>query len=223
MLTTIAELLDEAGLELVREGMATVRWKDGAATAGTTARQVKQNQQADLSSRSGVKLRDQLQAAIMTHPVFQAAVQPKHVSRLLVSKTEAGGGYGLHIDNPFMPNGDRMLRTDISFTLFLSGPDEYEGGELRIEQAGQTLSVKPQAGDMVVYFSTSLHQVTPVTAGTRLVCVGWAESQIQRADDRETVFDLLNLKAELSARYDPQSIELLTLSKTIANLKRRFS
>ena len=223
MLITIANLLDLAVLQQVRELLPTLRWKDGAETAGATAREVKQNLQADLTSRTGVKIRDIVTSSIEAHPVLQAAAQPARFSKLILSKTEQGGGYGLHVDNAFMPIGDDKLRTDLSFTLFLSEPAEYVAGELQIEYAGQSMRLKPNAGDLVLYPSPSLHQVNAVSSGTRLVCVGWIESRIRRADDRETLFDLINLKAELDAHHDAQSAELLVLSKTIANLLRRFS
>ncbi|MEO1304954.1 MAG: Fe2+-dependent dioxygenase [Pseudomonadota bacterium] len=223
MLMTIAEILSQKDLATAQELCTLVAWRDGAETAGKTAREVKRNQQADLTSRMGVKLRDLLQQALTKNPVFQAAAQPKQMSKLLVSRTEAGGGYGLHVDNAFMPVRDGQMRTDLSFTLFLSAPETYEGGELVIEHSGQTISAKPGAGDLILYPSTSLHQVQTVTAGTRLVCVGWIESQIPRADDREALFDLTNLKAELAKDHDPQSPIMLTLSKTLANLKRRFN
>lgn len=223
MLITIANLLDRAALNQVRDLLSTLRWKDGAETAGATAREVKQNLQADLTSRTGVKIRGIVTSSIEAHPVLQAAAQPARFSKLILSKTEQGGGYGLHVDNAFMPIGDDKLRTDLSFTLFLSEPAEYVGGELQIEHAGQSMRLKPNAGDLVLYPSTSLHQVNAVSSGTRLVCVGWIESRIRRADDRETLFDLINFKAELDAHHDAQSAELLVLSKTIANLLRRFS
>jgi PKHD-type hydroxylase len=223
MLITISDLLDAESLSEVKQLVATLAWKDGAQTAGVTAAQVKHNQQADLTSRMGAKLRKLLMAAIVTHPVFVAAARPRQFTPLLVSKTGNGGGYGLHVDNPFMGTAAGQIRTDVSFTLFLSDPDTYQGGELVIEHAGATQSLKLKAGDMVVYPSTSLHQVAPVSKGERVVCVGWAESLIARPDDRETLFDLANLKATLSETHDPQSPEMLTLSKAIANLLRRFS
>ncbi|MEO0818463.1 MAG: Fe2+-dependent dioxygenase [Pseudomonadota bacterium] len=223
MLLTISNLLDHADLIQARELVSTLAWRDGTETAGRVASAVKHNSQADLSSRTGVKLKDALTRAIQSHPVLRAAAQPKRFSKLLVSKTEAGGGYGLHVDKAFMGNGDAAIRTDLSFTLFLSEPDEYRGGELLIEHAGLTESWKSSAGDLVLYPSTSLHQVADVTDGTRLVCVGWIESRIQRPDDRELVFDLINLRAELAANHDAQSPEMLTLAKVIANALRRFS
>jgi PKHD-type hydroxylase len=142
---------------------------------------------------------------------------------LLVSRTQAGGGYGLHVDNPFMGEGSARLRTDLSFTLFLSDPGNYEGGELEIETAGFTQSLKLPAGDLVLYPSTSLHRVADVRSGTRLVCVGWIESLVPDAGERELLFDLENLKATLAQSHAPQSPEMLTLSKTISNLLRKFS
>lgn len=222
MLISISSVLDTDQLGLVRGLLSDVVWKDGAETAGRVARQVKNNQQADLSQSIGPKIEQILFTEISQNPVLQAAAQPGKFSSLLLSKTQSGGGYGLHVDNAFMGTGDAALRTDLSFTLFLSSPEDYEGGELVIEHAGQTQSLKLQAGDLVLYPSSSLHEVAEVTSGERRVCVGWIESRVRRADDRETLFDLINLKAELSTRFGDQSPELLTLSKTIANLKRRF-
>ncbi|NQY39377.1 MAG: Fe2+-dependent dioxygenase [Henriciella sp.] len=223
MLITIAGVLDKDALEQARGLTKLLRWADGAETAGPTAREVKQNLQADLSSRSGVQLRDLLTAAIQDHPVVQAAAQPLRYSKLIVSKTEPGGGYGLHIDNALMPHGADKMRTDLSFTLFLTDRDEYEGGELRIEHAGQSIEMKPQAGDLVLYPSTSLHQVIPVTSGIRLACVGWIESRIKRSEDRELLFDMTNLKSELSKQYSAQSAEMLISAKILSNMIRRFS
>lgn len=219
MLITIAGVLDTKALEAVEDLIATLRWSDGAKTAGATAREVKHNLQADLGSRTGAKLRDVLRSAIDQHPVFQAAAQPARSSNLLVSKTEPGGGYGLHVDNAYMPLKDGKIRADLSFTLFLSDPDTYQGGELQIEHAGQSVIVKPQAGDLVLYPSTSLHQVNEVKAGTRLACVGWIESRVRSEAQREILFDLENLHA---SKNGVDGIEAITLGKIIANLKRQF-
>lgn len=222
MLISISKVLD-ADQRVLMEGMlGDLVWQDGAQTAGRVARQVKRNQQADLTRSIGPKVEQILFEAISKHPVLRAAAQPNKFSRLLVSRTGAGGGYGWHVDNAFMGEGAAALRTDLSFTLFLSPPDSYAGGELVVDHAGQTQSLKLNAGGLVLYPSSRLHQVADVTFGERVVCVGWIESRIRRPDDRETLFDLINLKAELGARFDDQSPEMLTLSKIIANLKRRF-
>lgn len=222
MLLTLSGLLPPRDLAEVRELAATLGWRDGAETAGQVARAVKRNQQADLSSRTGKELREKLKEKIQRHPVLRAAVQPRHFSKLIVSRTETGGGYGFHVDNAFMGAGEHRLRTDVSYTLFLSDPESYEGGELDIELAGMTQSVKLPAGDLVLYPSTSLHRVAPVTSGTRLVCVGWIESGVPDAAVREILFDLENLRSSLAGTLDLQSAEMLILSKSISNLLRRF-
>ena len=223
MLITIANLLDAAALDRVRALIATLRWMDGAETAGATAREVKRNLQADLTSRTGAELRQLVMTALVDHPVLQAAAQPAKFSKLIVSKTEPGGGYGLHADNALMPHGDDKMRTDLSFTLFLSDPDSYEGGTLQIDHAGQSVSLKPAAGDLVLYPATSLHRVNQVVSGERLACVGWIESRVKHADDRELLFDMTNLKSALAEQHNPQSPEMLMAAKVLSNLIRRLS
>lgn len=223
MLITISGVLAGPALAEAQALVATLAWRNGAGTAGQVAKAVKHNTQADLSSRTGARLRDLIRAGVTAHPVLRAAAQPRRFSHLLVSKTETGGGYGLHIDNAFMGHADARMRTDLSFTLFLSEPNDYGGGALSIEHAGLTQAIKRPAGDLVLYPSTRLHAVEAVTRGARVACVGWIESRVRSAEDRETLFDLENLRASLAERHDPQSAEMLTLGKTIANLLRRFS
>lgn len=223
MLITITDLLDADHRGLINGLMPALEWENGTKTAGRTASQVKQNLQANLDSPVGRKIERTLKTAISSNPVLRAAAQPKLFSRLLLSQTNDGGGYGTHIDNAFITADGEKLRTDLSFTLFLSDPTTYVGGELEIEQAGQTHSLKPNIGDLVLYPSTRLHRVNPVRGGTRLACVGWIESHVKNIEDREVLFDLINLQAELSDRFEPQSVELLTLSKVVANLRRRLS
>lgn len=221
MLLAISEVLRAETLMEARSLLSAVAWRDGAETAGATAKAVKRNLQADLSSRTGAALRDTLQTAIESNAVVRLAALPNRFTKLIVSKTTVGGGYGLHVDNAFM--GADRLRTDLSFTLFLSDPNEYDGGELMIEQAGYSQSLKLPAGDLVLYPSTSLHEVRPVTRGERLVAVGWIESCVADTANREILFDLENLRMGLAKSFEPQSPEMLLLAKTIANLSRKFS
>ncbi len=223
MLLTIAQILSAHQRARLAPLIDALDWRDGAETAGGAARAVKRNEQADLISPIGEKVAALLQPAIRDHPVLRAAAQPARFSSLRLSRTSVGGGYGLHVDNPFMPSGEGTIRTDLSFTLFLSPPETYEGGELAIEHAGLRHALKPGAGDLVLYPSTSLHEVTPVTSGTRLVCIGWIESRVRSSEDREILFDLENLRASFAQTHDAQSLEHLTLLKVIHNLQRRFS
>ena len=220
MILTLSCVLTPAQASEVVRLASALSWRDGIATAGATAREVKHNEQADLGGATGKAVKKILQEAIERHPVLRAAAQPRRFSPLTLSRTGPGGGYGRHVDNPFMGTGDRRLRTDLSFTLFLSDPASYEGGELAIETAAGETAVKPAAGDLILYPSTTLHRVRPVTAGERMACVGWIESAVRDAAAREILFDLENLRAALADRHESQSPEMLTLAKTISNLLR---
>lgn len=223
MLITISEVLSAAEIATLRDEARGLQWRDGGETAGEAARRVKRNEQADLSSRAGTKIRDRLMERISAHPVLLAAARPKRLSRPLLSRAGEGGGYGLHVDNAMMGQGDNTIRSDISYTLFLSDPEDYDGGELVIEHPGATQALKPQAGDLILYPSTSLHAVNQVRSGVRLAAVGWIQSRIRDGAQRELLFDLENLRAELAKAHTPDSAEMLTLSKTIANLMRMWA
>ncbi len=223
MLLTLAEVLDRQTLDDTHDTLKTLKWDDGGATAGGRARKAKKNEQADLKTGKGARLHDSLMMVIKNHPVIKVAARPNRFSRLLISKTVEAGGYGFHTDNAIMGSGSNRLRSDLSFTLFLSDPADYEGGELTIDLPGAVQTLKPAAGDLVLYPSTSIHQVAPVTKGTRLACVGWIESMVRDAGQRELLFDLENLRAELKGKLPGQSAELLTLDKSISNLLRMWA
>jgi PKHD-type hydroxylase len=223
MILVINALDDPEHLAALRERIAMLEWRDGRETAGSVARQVKRNEQAAMDTPAGRRMQDELLPIVAEHPVVRAAAQPRRFSPLLISKTGVGGGYGAHVDNALMGTGKARIRTDLSFTLFLSSPDEYDGGELAIDASGMTQEVKPEAGQLVLYPSTSIHEVRPVTRGERIVCVGWIESLITDLSQREMLFDLENLRASLRASLPAQSAELLTLDKTIANLLRMWA
>ncbi len=219
MFLTIASILDENELSRVHSHMEKLEWVDGARTAGGRARAVKQNEQAVLSTKAGQGLHDFLQEAVDRSFIFQAAARPKKLSRLLISRTQDEGGYGNHVDNALM-NG---IRTDLSFTLFLSDPESYEGGELVIDLPGGEQTAKPAAGDLILYPSGAIHRVNPVTRGTRLAAIGWIESLVRSADDREILFDLDNVRVALGQTLQPNAAELLSLDKVFSNLLRRWA
>lgn len=216
---------DADTLAALRERIALLEWRDGRETAGAAARAVKRNLQASRETTAGRALHDELQRILAAHPVLQAAAQPRRFSPLIISRTEDGGHYGPHVDNALMRSAEKgaRLRTDLSFTLFLNNPGEYDGGELVIDAAGATQAIKPEAGHLVLYPSGHIHEVRPVTRGTRLVCVGWIESLIADAAQRELLFDLENLRSALRQRLPLQAPELLTLDKSIANLLRMWA
>ncbi len=220
---TIASVIEEDALERLRQMAAKLTWRDGSVTAGATARAVKQNEQADLSSPAGRTVTKMVTEAITSHPVFKAAARPKRLSNLIMSRTANGGHYGAHVDNALMRRNGELFRTDLSFTLFLTEPEDYDGGDLVIHQAGVRQAAKGQAGDLILYPSSSIHEVMPVTRGERLVCIGWVESCVEDERCREMLFDLENLRVSLRATLPPQSAELLILDKTMANLLRMWA
>ncbi len=223
MILAIHAIPDPGDLAAFHDRIALLDWRDGRETAGAVAREVKRNEQAAMESPPGRALQEEITRSLADHPVIRAAAQPRRFSPLLISRTADGGHYGAHVDNALMGKGDKRIRTDLSFTLWLTPPGEYDGGELVIHTAGMTQEVKGEAGHLVLYPSGALHEVKPVTRGTRIVCVGWIESLIADAARREILFDLENLRASLRQQLTAQSAELLTLDKTIANLLRMWA
>lgn len=218
MLHRLAEVLNAEALGLIRD-LAGDRsaFKDGAGTAGAAARQVKANRQMAAGAKTDT-IRRTCEAALLRHGVFSAAAQPKRILRSLVSLYGPGETYGLHVDDPVMGG----VRSDLSFTLFLSDPADYEGGELALHDSSGETEVKLTAGDAVLYPTGALHQVKPVTAGERLAFVGWVRSLVRRADQREILFDLTLTLNALHAR-DGKSADVDRLMKTRANLLRQWA
>ena len=222
MILKIAAITDEAKLAELLGKLDALTWQDGRATAGAVARQVKHNQQAVMTDAAWRDLNAVLTPLISENPVVKAAARPRRISAPMVSKTEGGGHYGAHVDNAIMGSANARMRTDISFTLFLSEPDSYEGGELVIHTAGMTQSIKGAPGELILYPSTSIHEVRPVTKGARIVSVGWIESIIRDDAQCELMFDLENLRTSLRQKLPAGSQELLTLDKSMSNLLRMW-
>ncbi|KCZ92164.1 Fe2+-dependent dioxygenase [Hyphomonas johnsonii] len=223
MFLTLSSVLNARDLARVLKKTGDLDWQDGARTAGGRARAVKRNLQANLRSGPGAALHDFLMTTLSAHPVLVAAAQPARFSRLMLSKTGPDGRYGRHVDNPLMGEGPDRLRTDLSFTLFLSDPATYDGGDLVVEGVSGNHSAKPAAGDLVLYPSGDIHEVKPVTRGERLACVGWIESRVRDAQARTTLFELENIRASLGAKLPPDAPDHLALDKVISNLVRRWS
>lgn len=182
----IRQVIDAATLAAAREMMeAPERFADGRATAGKSAATVKHNLQLEKGPWQDTLSRT-IQRVLRTNELFKAGAMPKAFCRLIFSRYETGMSYGTHVDSPIIGN----QRTDLSFTLFLSDPSSYDGGELVIERREGETAVKLEAGDLVLYPSTALHRVEPVTRGVRLACVGWVRSHIRNEAHREILFDL---------------------------------
>ena len=215
MLTLIDVLAaDEA--ERIRSALAEAPFRDGKLTAGPAARKVKSNLQADGGDAQVQALSGTVREALRRSEVFRLYARPARWSKLLFSRYRPGDAYGLHADDATMAadDGGRM-RTDLSFTLFLSTPESYEGGALVVEGLDGEREVKLPPGGLVVYPTGKLHQVQPVTAGERLACVGWLQSLVRREDERELLFDLGRVRASL-----PDGEARLLLDKSIGALLR---
>ncbi|MGB3471352.1 MAG: Fe2+-dependent dioxygenase [Erythrobacter sp.] len=223
MIVKIAAFTDEQQIVKLKGMLEELEWRDGRETAGKVAKQVKRNLQAIVATDAGKAIREELRPMIAENRVVKAAARPRRISSLMISKTGDGGYYGPHVDNALMGKGNNRIRTDLSFTLFLCNSADYEGGELVIHNAGVMQTVKGEWGQLVLYPSTSIHEVKPVTSGERIVSVGWIESLIADPVHRELLFDMENLRTSLRQKLEAQSPELLTLDKTIANLLRMWA
>src|SRR5215471_19150867 len=175
MQMVIGNVLSSDEVATITATLARTTFVDGRATAGFAAQLVKNNRQAEGSDRSLETIRKLVAERILGNDVFRLAVRPKALSPLLFSRYEKGMHYGSHVDDALMDG----MRTDVSFTLFLSEPQSYAGGELTIESASGEETFKLDAGALVAYSATSLHRVSKVTRGKRLAAVGWARSFIR--------------------------------------------
>lgn len=214
MILCIGNVLNKDDLDFTNSKLQEVIFVDGRATAGWAARLVKNNEQAR-NDEVLDELRTRIEERIVENDVFQLAAQPKVLTPILVSRYGAGGKYGAHVDDALM-NG---VRTDLSFTLFLSEPDTYDGGELVMETSAGEQPYKLPAGAMIVYPSTTLHCVKPVKRGVRVAAVGWVRSYLRSAECREILFDLETARRELFRR-DGKTPTFDLLSKCSSNLLR---
>jgi len=218
MLITIENVLSKTDLKIVSKYILDQekKFEEGTKTAGWHAKQVKNNEQlpADLSEAVAQKVA----ATLGANPVFAAAARPKRIVKLLVSRYRPGMEYGLHVDDALMDG----VRTDLSFTLFLSDPKSYDGGELVIAGNDGETEIKLAAGSLVLYATTSLHKVAPVTRGERLAVVGWVRSLIRGTDEREVLFDLENALA-LARQAGADRAMIDRMVKVKANLLRLWA
>jgi PKHD-type hydroxylase len=196
MLVTLAHVLDASRLQALRGLLATAgdAWVDGRITAGYQGAPLKFNQQ--IEERSAVALEGQrlVFAALERHPRFISAVLPNEIYPPMFNRYAEGMSFGAHVDGSLRnhPHGGRKLRTDVSATLFLSDPTDYDGGELEVQDTYGVHQVKLAAGDMIVYPATSLHLVRPVTRGVRLASFFWIQSLVADEARRALLFDLDN-------------------------------
>lgn len=219
MLVHIAKVLDAATLENARSAIAGLAFQDGRTTAGWHARTVKRNQQA-VASPELAKVQQTIIAALSAHPVFASIARPKLILAPLISRSGPGEGYGTHVDDALIGGEGTRIRSDLSVTVFLSDPQGYAGGELVVETPSGEETAKGAAGDAIVYPSTTLHRVMPVSSGERLVAVTWVQSLVRDAEIREMLFDLDRARRAIFDK-DGKTPAFDLVSKTYSNLLRR--
>jgi PKHD-type hydroxylase len=191
MLIAIPNVLTAEQVVQARQTLGSAEWIDGLVTAGHQGARVKDNLQIPASHPAARQVGEMIVQALNRSPLFIAAALPLHILPPMFNRYSGGQTFGTHVDGSIrsLPNGQR-IRTDLSATLFLADPDEYDGGELVVEDTYGAKSVKLPAGQMILYPSTSLHHVTPVTRGTRLCSFFWIQSMIRDDGQRSLLFDL---------------------------------
>jgi PKHD-type hydroxylase len=224
MLLHIPEVLSKEQVAGMRRAMEDAEWTDGRQTVGPQGAKVKRNLQLPDASPLRRELGDLVVSALARHPLYHAAALPLRTLSPRFNRYEGGGEYGFHIDGAVMATGDRdvQVRSDISCTLFLSEPEEYEGGELIVSDTYGEHEVKLPAGDAIVYPSSSLHKVTPVTRGARIASFFWVQSLVRDDSARRMLLELDTAIRNLSASGADQA-SILQLTGVYHNLLRRWA
>jgi PKHD-type hydroxylase len=224
MLIEIPGVLDAEQIAHARQRLAEAEWVDGRGTAGHQAVLAKDNLQLPADSPLARELGDQILAALQRHPLFVAAALPLRVLPPMFNAYRQGQGFGSHVDNAIrqVPGTAQRIRTDLSATLFLTPPDEYEGGDLVVEDTYGVHAVKLPAGHLVLYPATSLHHVTPVTSGTRISSFFWIQSMVRDDGARTLLFDL-DTAIQRIARDVPGHPSGVQLTGIYHNLVRRWA
>lgn len=228
MLLTLPDILSPEDLTLARRLLADAPWTDGRDSAGPQARTVKNNQQLPHDSEAAQSIRTMVLNGLNRSPLFFSAALPL---RIFTPRVNHYGGeantYGNHIDNAIRlkvneAGQTEYVRTDVSCTVFLNDPNEYDGGELTVSDTYGTRGVKLPAGHAVLYPGTSLHQVTPVTRGHRLACFLWVQSMVRNDEQRRLLYELdMNI---LALRHQHgETPEATALTGTYHNLLRMWS
>jgi len=225
MLICVPDVLSKSDVADFRRIMTGAEWEDGRSTAGSQSAMVKQNEQLPPNSDIARHLGDRVLTALTANPLFISAAVPLRIFPPLFNRYGEGQYFGEHVDNSI--RGDHFtgmrIRTDLSVTLFLSEPEEYDGGELIIDDYFGCHQIKLYAGHLVLYPATSLHRVTPVTRGARICCFFWLQSMIRDSHARSLIFDLDNSIQELMKRLDRNDAEVRKLTNLYHNLIRYWA
>ncbi|HWP26161.1 MAG TPA: Fe2+-dependent dioxygenase [Xanthobacteraceae bacterium] len=224
MMVHIPKVLTPEQVARCREVMMQANWVDGNVTSGHQARKVKHNLQLPEESQTARELGEMVHKALYQSPLFMSAVLPQQVFPPLFNRYDAGMTFGSHVDNAIRSHSTLpvRIRTDVSATLFISAPEDYDGGELVVEDTYGSHSVKLPAGDMIVYPATSVHHVTPITRGSRIASFFWIQSLIRDVSRRALLFDLDMAIIQLT-RDHPEHPSIVTLTALYHNLLRQWA
>ena len=222
MLMCIPDILDWPTLKKIREAIGESEFDDGRRTAGRDAKRVKFNLQLERESGPAKRIEATIVRALRRNPTFQRLAIPRSIRPPLISCYREGMDYGLHVDDALMGRAAQKACTDLSVTVALNSPEDYDGGELVIHTPFGEQEVKLPAGAAVVYPSSAVHRVAPVRSGERLAAVTWVQSYVRDPEMREILYDLYQVR-EMLAKTDPEGEETALAGKTYTNLLRMWS
>jgi len=222
MLVTIPDILDKQRLDFINQVLDKASFVDGTLSAGMAAKRVKNNEELSADDKQMQQLNNLVMGSLVQHDEFKAAAIPLRVAAPYYARYNKGMTYGDHVDDPVMGPPGQQYRSDVSTTVFLNEPDEYEGGELVIQTSFGQQKIKLAAGSAVVYPSSSLHHVAEVTKGTRLVAVTWSQSMIRDPAKRELLYQL-NQARESLLQNRPDDFETKQVDVSYVNLFRMWS
>lgn len=224
MLLHIPDVLSAAQVAHCRQQLAEAEWVDGGITAGHQSARAKDNLQLPEEHPIARELGDLIVLALQANPLFMAAALPLKVFPPLFNRYQDGQSFGNHVDNAIrqVPGTPHRVRTDLSATLFLAAPEEYEGGDLVIEDTYGVHSVKLPAGHLILYPASSLHHVRPVTSGARLASFFWVQSMVRAEGERTVLFDL-DMAIQRLAGEAPDHPSVIQLTSVYHNLLRRWA
>ncbi|WP_374574010.1 Fe2+-dependent dioxygenase [Phenylobacterium sp.] len=225
MMLHVPEVLTKAQVAEVRAVIDAAEWVDGNATSGSQSALAKRNEQLPEDSEAARWAGELIQDALARNPLFVAAALPQKVFPPLFNRYAGGQTFGRHVDNAIRQSrgGGTRIRTDLSATLFLSEPDDYDGGELTVDDTFGAHQVKLPAGDMILYPSSSLHEVEPVTRGARVCSFFWMQSLVREDARRTLLFEMDIAIQRLATRLGQGEESVVALTGTYHNLLRMWA
>jgi len=224
MLICVPDVLSKEAVAQFRSVMDAAEWEDGASTAGAQPPSVKSNEQLPPNGELSRRLGERLLQAIVSHPGFVSAAIPLRIYPPMFNRYRVGHRFGVHVDNAVRgdPLTGTRIRADLAVTIFLSEPDEYDGGELVVDDAYDSHQVKLPAGALAVYPASDLHMVSPVTRGARVASFFWVQSMIRQESVRDVIYDLDAAIQQLAPRLGGDDEDVMKLGGVYHNLIRHW-